>query len=175
MTDLAQAGLASRHRDDTLASSPTLHEAVRSRPSSTQMEHNQRRLSATSSSVHSEDLDNWPGFDSHDKFEDSGVDLAEKRDELPGETDTTDGLGHGQWQGTPNSGSDEDEELTSAALSRRAEIILANAKKRLNVCAILISCDDSAVTDSAGYGRESSGRARVPRSDTNIQHSKQRA
>jgi hypothetical protein len=40
-----------------------------------------------------------------------------------------------QWLNRHSSGSDEsDDPYSSAALSRRAEIILANAKKRLNVC-----------------------------------------
>lgn len=129
----ASAARLADARDTSLASSPTLHDALNSHPPHSPMEHDPRRLSTASSSVHSEDLDNWPGFDTQDTFEDSGVDLEEKRDELPGDGDITGEQEHGRWQSAPNSGSDEDEELTSAALSRRAEMILANAKKRLNV------------------------------------------
>ncbi|KAL6708439.1 hypothetical protein ACN47E_002702 [Coniothyrium glycines] len=128
MPGSAAAAHTTTTHDDTLASSPTIQDAM-----TTLADYDERRLSTASSSVHSEDLDNWPGFDSHDNSEDSGVDLEEKRDNLPDSPNMADGLGHNHWQSPPNSGSDEDDEMTSAALSRRAEMILANAKKRLNV------------------------------------------
>ena len=82
----------------------------------------------------SEDFENWPGFDSHDAF-DSGLGLEEqeKRDHFPGDEQHGDDMDGDRW-GQHSSGSDEnDDPYSSAALSRRAEIILANAKKRLNV------------------------------------------
>ncbi|KAH7388791.1 hypothetical protein BKA66DRAFT_511152 [Pyrenochaeta sp. MPI-SDFR-AT-0127] len=122
--------------DEALASSPTIQNTLSSAPPNHWSSQDQRRLSTASSSVHSEDLDNWPGFDSHGTFDDSGVDLddQEKRGHAPGETYLGDDLGNERWPNERNSGSDEDDDpYSSAALSRRAEIILANAKKRLNV------------------------------------------
>ena len=52
------------------------------------------------------------------------------------DSDAGDGMGNERWHEDRTSGSDDDDDpYSSAALSRRAEIILANAKKRLNVCA----------------------------------------
>jgi hypothetical protein len=130
---------ATAHHGDALASSPTIQDAMSGLPRNNLNGQDHRRLSPASSSVHSEDLDIWPGFDSHDKFDDSGVDLEEKHDTFPGDADIVEDMEHERWQSGPNSGSDEDEELTSAALSRRAEMILANAKKRLNVCVTVSS------------------------------------
>ncbi|KAF1840973.1 uncharacterized protein K460DRAFT_295962 [Cucurbitaria berberidis CBS 394.84] len=123
-------------RDDALASSPTIHNALSSHLSSNW--NDQRRLSTASSSVLSEDFENWPGFDSHQTYNDGGVDLEKKgkRDHFPDDSDIgdDDDMGNESWQNERNSGSDEDDgPYSSAALSRRAEIILANAKKRLNV------------------------------------------
>ncbi|KAF1837215.1 hypothetical protein BDW02DRAFT_544418 [Decorospora gaudefroyi] len=124
-------------RDDALASSPTIQNALSSRSPGQWNGQEQRRLSPASSSVFSEDFESWPGFDSHDNFEDSGVDLEEreKQDHLTNATEVDEGVGTEQWPEERNSsGSDEDDgPNSSAALSRRAEIILANAKKRLNV------------------------------------------
>lgn len=104
-------------RDDGLPSSPTIENALLA---------SHRRLSAASSSVLSDDLDNWPGFDSHP---------PEHLYPTSPETDTSDE----HWPHERNSSSSgdddngDDDPYSSAALSRRAEIILANAKKRLNV------------------------------------------
>lgn len=108
-------------------------------------EREQRRIS-TASSMLSEDFENWPGFDSHEPFDDSGVDVdleeQERRDKMP-RGPAHDGNGNGEdmenepWMQGRVGGSDEDDmddPHSSAALSRRAELILANAKKRLNVC-----------------------------------------
>ncbi|KAH8727592.1 hypothetical protein GQ44DRAFT_738243 [Phaeosphaeriaceae sp. PMI808] len=117
-------------RGDPLASSPTIQNGLKSN-SPRDPAHDQRRLSNASSTVMSEDFENWPGFDSHDQFDDSGLGLEdqEKRDQFP--TNDMDGE---RWLNRNSSGSDEsDNPYSSAALSRRAEIILANAKKRLNV------------------------------------------
>ncbi|KAF1944508.1 hypothetical protein EJ02DRAFT_371377 [Clathrospora elynae] len=112
-------------RDDGLASSPTIQNALSPHPPSNWNGH-ERRLSTASSSVFSDDFENWPGFDSHNGFDDSGVDVEEQ--------EKGDEMGNERWPNERNSGSDEDDDpYSSAALSRRAEIILANAKKRLNV------------------------------------------
>ncbi|KAF2632048.1 hypothetical protein BU25DRAFT_383604 [Macroventuria anomochaeta] len=124
---------------DVLASSPTIDASgLKSYPAGSWEEQEQRRLS-TASSMLSEDFENWPGFDSHENFDDSGVDLEEqeKRDRVPRSlTKDGDDMENEQWMNGRTSGSDEDDidDLqSSAALSRRAELILANAKKRLNV------------------------------------------
>ncbi|KAJ8110123.1 hypothetical protein OPT61_g6949 [Boeremia exigua] len=125
--------------NDVLSSSPTIHtNALTSQPVGSWEEQEQRRFS-TASSMLSEDFENWPGFDSHEQFDDSGVDLDEqgKRDRLPRRfAKDGDDMDNEQWMNGRTSGSDEDDlddPQSSAALSRRAELILANAKKRLNV------------------------------------------
>ncbi|KAJ4367508.1 hypothetical protein N0V83_007091 [Neocucurbitaria cava] len=136
MSDSEAASKRATGRDDALASSPTIHNALGSPPASNWNGHDKRRLSTASSSVLSEDFENWPGFDSHESFDDSGVDLEEqeKRKHFSDDTDIGDEFGTDRWPNDRNSGSDEDDgPYSSAALSRRAEIILANAKKRLNV------------------------------------------
>lgn len=133
-SEVAAKGANVTSRDDALASSPTLQDALHSHPPNTWHGQSQRRLSTASSSVLSEDFENWPGFDSHETFDDSVVDLDEKRNTFVGGADADDDMGNEHWPAECNSGSDEDDDpYSSAALSRRAEIILANAKKRLNV------------------------------------------
>lgn len=135
---MGDSGAAARYapvRDDPLASSPTIQNGLTSSSPTNWAAQDQRRLS-NASSMRSEDFDNWPGFDSHDKFDDSGLGLDEQenRDRFPSDAnhDETEG---DRWLNRHSSGSDEsDDPYSSAALSRRAEIILANAKKRLNVC-----------------------------------------
>lgn len=96
-----------------------------------------RRLSNASSSVHSEDLENmkWPGFDGPGAFDDSGVVLDEEEEDhighLPKVANGDDDIETERWLDGPEDG--DDDPYSSAALSRRAEMILANAKKRLNV------------------------------------------
>jgi hypothetical protein len=124
-------------RDEALASSPTIENAPSGQSPNKWNGQERQKLSPSSSSIFTEDLDHWPGFDSHDNFEDSGVDLEEqeKRDHFTSEADVSDDMESERWPDERNSGSDEDDgPYSSAALSRRAEIILANAKKRLNVC-----------------------------------------
>jgi hypothetical protein len=72
----------------------------------------------SSGSPDSVDFDRWPGFDGHDAFDDSGLGLEEQEKGSSGSDDSSSG---------------SDDPRSSAALSRRAEIILANAKKRLNL------------------------------------------
>jgi hypothetical protein len=118
--------------DDALASSPTVDETLL-RPHTSDWQAQQRRLSSGSTStINSDDLEDmrkrWPGFDSHTGFDDSGVDLEDDDDEKDpfpiAETD------HEPWSGRND---DDDSSYSSDLYSRRAELILANAKKRLNV------------------------------------------
>ncbi|CAN9109602.1 hypothetical protein CC77DRAFT_1093649 [Alternaria alternata] len=123
-------------RDDAFASSPTIQNALNSHSPGNWHGQDHHKISPTSSSIFSEDFEQWPGFDSHDSFEDSGVDLEEqeKRNHSMQDSDAGDGMGNERWHEDRTSGSDDDDDpYSSAALSRRAEIILANAKKRLNV------------------------------------------
>lgn len=128
------------YRTDTLPSSPTARDHV----DVTRWEmQDERRMSNGSSSVHSDDLENmkWPGFDSGDAEEESVV-LDEEEEEKfgsfpkvvgsDGSADDDD-----QWLG-PKTDDDKENDgdqdvLFQDPLSRRADIILANAKKRLNV------------------------------------------
>ncbi|KAF2637001.1 hypothetical protein P280DRAFT_408082 [Massarina eburnea CBS 473.64] len=92
----------------------------------------QRRASSGSSSVCSEDFENmkrWPGFDSRGIFDDSGVDLEEEDDDDDEDQDQF--RGHGDDERDNDRWDDDD--YTSDLYSKRAEMILANAKKRLNV------------------------------------------
>jgi len=125
---------------DALASSPTLQDHVDvTRWDTIKM----RRTSDESSSVHSEDLENmkWPGFDSGGDAEEESVVLDEEEEEkfgsfpkVVGSDDSTD---DDQWLG-PKTEDDKENNgdqdgLFQDPLSRRADMILANAKKRLNV------------------------------------------
>lgn len=93
-------------------------------------------MSNASSSIHSEDLENmrWPAFDGPDTLDDSGVVLEEDEDD--DESTEKDGSkkDNGEDERWLDEPSDAEDENSSAALSRRAEMILANAKARLNVC-----------------------------------------
>lgn len=128
-------GSRARNRDTALASSPTIAEDLSSQTPNRWAGDEQRRLSIASSSVHSEDLETmpWPAFDGPGAFEDSGVVLEEdeEHDHFPGIASGEDDTEGDQWLDAQ--GDADDEAYTSAALSRRAEMILANAKKRLNV------------------------------------------
>ena len=146
-------------RDNVLLSSSTVDpKSLKSYPASSWEEQGLRRLSSTSS-ILSEDFENWPGFDSHENFDDSGVDLEdqEKRDRVLGSlTRDGDEIANEQWMNGRTSGSDEDDmddPQSSAALSRRAEIILANAKKRLNVCVAVCEQSIERSLIVTGYGR----------------------
>ncbi|KAF1972895.1 hypothetical protein BU23DRAFT_507682 [Bimuria novae-zelandiae CBS 107.79] len=120
--------------DDTLASSPTVQDGLLRPEPSDGHSPSQRRLSTTSS-LNSEDLEmirnRWPGFDSQG-FDDSGVDLEdeETEDQFPATTPDLE-LESDQW----GSGHHEEKENTysSDLYAKRAEMILADAKKRLNV------------------------------------------
>jgi hypothetical protein len=154
------AGAAGRHapvRDDALASSPTIRNGLSSSSPKTWTPKDQRRASDASSLL-SEDFENWPGFDSHDTFDDSGLGLEdqEKRDQFRGGANNhNDSMESDRWLRRRSSGSDEsDDPYSSAALSRRAEIILANAKKRLNVCVTLRRTTIGQLLTMTGHGRK---------------------
>jgi hypothetical protein len=124
--------------DDALASSPTLDDSLLTPHANDWQATQQRRLSnASSSTINSDDLEDmrkrWPGFDSQPGFDDSGVDLEdeddEEKDQFP--VDVTGEPSNEPWL-TKKSDAD-DSSYSSDLYSRRAEIILANAKKRLNV------------------------------------------
>lgn len=134
---LRKMGDAEGSCSDARPSSPTPHTTSRSTLSSSWND-DERRISVASSSILSEDFENWPGFDNHAGFDDSGVDLEDQEElgQSAGTESNKTGMGRA---GGRKSGSDDDDidddPYSSAALSRRAEIILANAKQRLNVCA----------------------------------------
>jgi hypothetical protein len=164
------SGAASRHahvRDDTLASSPTIQNGLSSPSPKTWTAQDQRRASVASSLL-SEDFENWPGFDSHDAFDDSGLGLEdqEKRDQFPGDANHNnngDGMAGNRWLQRRSSDSDEsDDPYSSAALSRRAEIILANAKKRLNVCVTWSPTTTGRLLTMTGHGGKPPRCTRVP-------------
>jgi hypothetical protein len=120
----------------------------------------------------SEDFENWPGFDSHDTFEDSGLGLEEqeKRDQFPGDNMSSPIMDGDRWLNRNSSGSDEsDDPYSSAALSRRAEIILANAKKRLNVCVTMSRTTIGRMLTRTGHGGKPSRCTRIPCSLSHIQ------
>lgn len=89
--------------------------------------------------MHSEDLENikWPGFAESGGFDDSGVVLEDdddENDDLPVDVRGDNAIGKDRWTDGQSDSEEDNGEYSSAALSKRAEIILANAKKRLNVC-----------------------------------------
>lgn len=106
-----------------------------------------KRWSLASSSVHSEDFESleslkWPGFDSVDDEDvDDGIELIDEDEDeeeqfgsfpaSPGanaRSSTESRRKYGQ------DAEDDDDPYSPNALSRRADMILANAKKRLTVC-----------------------------------------
>ncbi|KAF9741027.1 hypothetical protein PMIN06_006608 [Paraphaeosphaeria minitans] len=121
---------------DTIASSPTFQDGLLGPEPSDYIGHSplQRRLSTTSS-LNSEDLEmirnRWPGFDSQG-FDDSGVDLeeGENQDQSPMAAPDSevgyDRLNNGDLQA-------KEKAYSSDLYAKRAEMILADAKKRLNV------------------------------------------
>jgi hypothetical protein len=140
MGDSAVAPKTPGANNGHLASSPTIQDALSSHLSNDWSSHQeQRRFSNTSSSVHSEDLENikWPGFAESGGFDDSGVVLEdddEETDHFPVDVRGDDQIGKDRWMDGQSDSEEDNGEYSSAALSKRAEIILANAKKRLNVC-----------------------------------------
>jgi hypothetical protein len=107
-----------------LASSPTLR--ATSDPAEWPLKETRRLsgLSNGSSSVHSDDLERWkPAARAGD---DSLDEADEKTSRLPRVSELDDEGDHEGWNS-------RDDDGTGDFLSRRAEIILANAKKRLNV------------------------------------------
>jgi len=93
-----------------------------------------RAQSITLSSVHSDELEslNWSKFDGVAGVE-SEADDEERFGSFPQVAgSSSDDEDIDRWD-TPQSDTADDSAYTSAALSRRADIILANAKKRLSV------------------------------------------
>ena len=92
---------------------------------------------------HAKDADMaWPGFDGPVPHDDSGVVLDDAARDAESESlsdanaddadDADDDVDHDRWL-DDHDGHDDSDPFSSAALSRRAELILANAKRRLNV------------------------------------------
>lgn len=103
-----------------------------------------KRWSNTSSSVHSEDFASleslkWPGFDAGDDVdEDDGIELIDEDEEeqfgsFPDAVSGTYTNGDEDARRRLDEDDDDDDPYSPNALSRRADMILANAKKRLNV------------------------------------------
>jgi hypothetical protein len=136
---------------DTLASSPTLREYGSGGRIPDWTAGDERRMSDGSSSVQSDELENmtWPGFGHVTGADEESVALDEEEERfggLPKVADSDDSVNDDQWLG-PRIDDDGDEDL----LSKRADMILANAKKRLNVCAfysLTIACQP--LTSCAG-------------------------
>jgi len=124
----------SLHFASALASSPTL----RSSPylsDPTPAPRASSRISNSSSSIHSEDLDDirWPRLYGQDAEE--SVVLDEEEDRFGFFPKSDDDTEADAWLGARGDENSED------FLSRRADIILANAKKRLNVsCSLAPEC-----------------------------------
>lgn len=175
LRDMGDSGAATRHapaRGDTLASSPTIQNGLSS-TSPKNWSTQDKRPSSDASSMLSEDFENWPGFDSHDTFDDSGLGLEEqeRRDQLSGVEKSSPEIDGERWLNRHSSGSDEsDDPYSSAALSRRAEIILANAKKRLNVCVTISRTIIGRVLTIVGHGRKPPRRTRVACSLAHLLH-----
>lgn len=140
MNDSEAAARGSLVREDALASSPTVHDGLLSPHANDWNNPSQRRLSSTSSSSDSDDFETmkkWPGFDSHSGFDDSGVGLdevdedGEEHDQFPVDVKADDEKDNERWLNEESD--DEDSHYSSDLYSKRAEMILANAKKRLNV------------------------------------------
>jgi hypothetical protein len=135
--------LATSRSVDILASSPTLRDTDHgSSHLSNWGNCGHERRSSDASSVQTDDLEKmkWPGFDSSGGIDEEIMGLddeeEEKYDPFPkaaDSDDTIDDSAHisdAQWLGQRPSDDDDDDD----PLSKRADLILANAKKRLNVC-----------------------------------------
>ena len=129
--------------DPTLASSPILR--TLGDPVGWPLQETRRLsgMSNGSSSVHSEDLEKWkPAHTTNDADGPMGDDDEDKFDQFRKPSEGDDEAEGESW--LPAKEDDETEDF----LSRRAEIILANAKKRLNVSTIRIGKEVSKLTRS---------------------------
>ncbi|QDS74292.1 hypothetical protein FKW77_003732 [Venturia effusa] len=131
------------HKPEALASSPTIRE--NGAMDLVDWKSHSRRLSDGSSSVHSDELENmkWPGFDSAHGADVESVVLEEEEEryrDLPKVADSDDT----SMLDDPCLGSRAGEEDDEDLLSKRADMILANAKKRLNVRAQIPIRDNTA-------------------------------
>ncbi|KAF2145490.1 uncharacterized protein K452DRAFT_315726 [Aplosporella prunicola CBS 121167] len=115
------------HREDALASSPTLSGTPRANLMGNWQEAMERKSSNNSLRTMDSDQSRWTGFDGSFGDESGAEDVDGRYDTLPYVAGSDEETDNEQWDGP-----DEDE-FSSAALSKRAEMILANAKKRLNL------------------------------------------
>ncbi|KAF2094726.1 hypothetical protein NA57DRAFT_60144 [Rhizodiscina lignyota] len=102
-----------------------------------------RRWSTTSSSVHSDDFESleslkWPGFDgvAGEDVDEADIILDDEEEERFGSFPASRHENEGdedQENWDPKKEEDEDDPYSPDALSRRADVILANAKRRLNL------------------------------------------
>ncbi|KIW06631.1 uncharacterized protein PV09_02343 [Verruconis gallopava] len=120
----AQAGSA-------VGSSPTLKTSTTPQLKPSWEATDERRWSSGSGSVHSEDIENmhWPDFEGPSEVDEESVALEDDEEQLGDLPQIADGEDPGsdeQYLSAQVDGLDED------PLSRRADIILANAKKRLH-------------------------------------------
>lgn len=149
--------------DSAYASSPTLMDVGNLAPERP-LPSEEKRLSTSGSSFNSEELAGIPSFLA--KYE--STDGAGTGDELS-DSDSTAVAKYGYSVRIEGGNYDaqrrqqEEEEHQSAMLSKRAEQILANAKKRLNVRRTW-SYEMQRITDlETAYGREPSWRSRLGR------------
>ncbi|KAK4993913.1 hypothetical protein LTR50_000127 [Elasticomyces elasticus] len=112
--------------ESALASSPTLRLSSPQTDSTSRVEGGEKRFSTISSSIDSMDLEDmhFAGFHGAESTDEEGFDQEAVQD-----AERWDAGGHRD----PRQRQKESDEESSAALSRRAELILANAKKRLNL------------------------------------------
>ena len=123
---------SSHHGSDAVRSTPTLKNSPSLRVDPAWDTKNGRRWSNGSGSVHSDDIENmhWPDFEGPSEADDESVVLDDEEEQLgglPKIADNEDPTGDEQYV------SSHVDSLEDDPLSRRADMILANAKKRLHV------------------------------------------
>lgn len=127
------------HRSsETLRSSPTLKNTAMPRLKPSWEPKHERRWSNGSGSVHSDDIENmhWPDFEGPSEADEESVALADEEEllgDLPKIADSDDPAGDDGYLSVHS--------LEDDPLSRRADMILANAKKRLHVSTLCYLCD----------------------------------
>jgi hypothetical protein len=131
---------SSHHGSDAVRSTPTLKNSSSIRLDPGWDVKHGRRWSNGSGSVHSDDIENmhWPDFEGPSEVDDESVVLDDEEEQLgtlPKIADPED-LSTDEQFVTSHVDSLEDDPL-----SRRADMILANAKKRLHVSTNYMLCD----------------------------------
>jgi hypothetical protein len=128
------------HTSDALGSSPTLKNSAMPRLKPGWEAKHERRWSHGSGSVHSDDIENmhWPDFEGPSEVDEESVVLEDEEEQLgdlPKIADSDDPASDEQYL------SGHVDSLEDDPLSRRADMILANAKKRLHVstCATCVT------------------------------------